>query len=190
MTLRLPARAARLALLASAAILAACAQQPTTPGPALPETVVSPVARERPALPLPVERAPLDDELPPVPIVYPDVLERIRGGFQLADVQHPWVQAEFNWYVRNGEYLNRVFGRAQRYLHHIANEVEARGMPMELALLPLVESAFNPFAYSRAHASGLWQFIPRPASATGCSRTSGTTSAATCWSRPAPRSST
>lgn len=160
MTLRLAARAARLALLASAAILAACAQQPTTPGPALPGTVVSPTARERPALPLPVERAPLDDELPPVPIVYPDVFERIRGGFQLADVQHPWVQAEFNWYVRNAEYLNRVFGRAQRYLHHIANEVEARGMPMELALLPLVESAFNPFAYSRAHAAGLWQFIP------------------------------
>jgi membrane-bound lytic murein transglycosylase D len=159
MNLRLPARAARLALLASAAILAACAQQPTT-RPALPEAVAERAARERPALPLPVERAPLDDELPPVPIVYPDVLDRIRGGFQLADVQHPWVQSEFNWYVRNGEYLNRVFGRAQRYLHHIANEVEARGMPMELALLPLVESAFNPFAYSRAHASGLWQFIP------------------------------
>ncbi len=52
------------------------------------------------------------------------------------------------------DYLTRVFGRAQRYLHHVANEVEARGLPADLALLPVVESAFNPFAYSRAHASG------------------------------------
>lgn len=158
-------RAVRLATLALAALLAACAQQPTAPVSSLPEAVIRNVPAERQAqepepLPLPVEQAPIDDELPPVPIEYPDVFERIRAGFRLPDVRHPWVQSEFNWYVRNGEYMARVFGRAQRYMHHIANEVEARGLPMEFALLPVVESAFNPFAYSRSHASGLWQFIP------------------------------
>jgi membrane-bound lytic murein transglycosylase D len=155
----------RLATLALAALLAACAQQPTAPTSSLPEPVIRNVPGERQArepqpLPVPVERAPIDDELPPVAIEYPDVLERVRAGFRLPDVQHPWVESEFNWYVRNADYMARVFGRAQRYMHHIANEVQARGMPMELALLPVVESAFNPFAYSRAHASGLWQFIP------------------------------
>ncbi len=156
---------ARTAALSLALLLAACAQQPTTPASSLPEAVIRNAPAERAAevpkpLPLPVEKAPLDDELPPVPIEYPDVMERIRAGLQLPDVQHPWVEAEFNWYVRNGDYMARVFGRAQRYMHHIANEVEARGLPMEFALLPVVESAFNPFAYSRSHASGLWQFIP------------------------------
>jgi membrane-bound lytic murein transglycosylase D len=157
--------AVRLATLALAALLSACAQQPTTPASSLPESVIRNVPGERQAreptpLPVPVESAPIADEFPPEPIVYPDVMERIRAGLRLQDVRHPWVEAEFNWYVRNADYMARVFGRAQRYLHHIANEVEARGMPMELALLPVVESAFNPFAYSRAHASGLWQFIP------------------------------
>jgi membrane-bound lytic murein transglycosylase D len=69
------------------------------------------------------------------------------------------VDREIEWLQRNPDYLARVFGRAQRYLHHIVNEVEAQGLPGDLALLPVVESAFNPFAYSRAHASGLWQFI-------------------------------
>ncbi len=158
-------RSFRLATLALAALVSACAQQPTTPASSLPESVIRNVPGERQAreprpLPLPTEMAPMADELPPEPIVYPDVMERVRAGFRLPDVRHPWVEAEFNWYVRNADYMARVFGRAQRYLHHIANEVEARGMPMELALLPVVESAFNPFAYSRAHASGLWQFIP------------------------------
>lgn len=158
-------RCSRLATLALAALLSACATQPTGPISSLPESVIRNVpggreAEEPRPLPLPTEVAPIADELPPEPVVYPDVLDRIRAGFRLPDVRHPWVEAEFNWYVRNADYMARVFGRAQRYLHHIANEVEARGMPMELALLPVVESAFNPLAYSRAHASGLWQFIP------------------------------
>jgi membrane-bound lytic murein transglycosylase D len=158
-------RLLRLAPLGLAALVAACAQQPTEPVSSLPEAVIRNVPADRQehepqALPVPVEKAPIDDDLPPVPIEYPDVMERIRAGFRLPDVQHPWVQSEYNWYVRNADYMARVFGRAQRYLHHIANEVEARGLPMELALLPVVESAFNPFAYSRSHASGLWQFIP------------------------------
>ena len=76
-------------------------------------------------------------------------------------------QARTEWVVflddddeLNPDYLERSFGRAELYLYHIVTELEARGMPLELALLPVVESAFEPYAYSRARASGLWQFIP------------------------------
>jgi len=156
----------RLAVMAVATLAAACAQSPTQPASSLPEQVITNApgagqASKFPApMPLPVVKTPLHDEMQPVPIVYGDVLERIRSGSRLPVVQHAWVKAELDWYVRNMDYMERVFARGQRYLHFIANEVEARGLPMELALLPIVESAFNPFAYSRSHASGLWQFIP------------------------------
>ncbi len=165
----MPARpqcGAMLTVLVLAAALAGCAQTPTEPASSLPDKVIRNVpgsgktAREPDPLPLPAIEAPLHDDLPPTPVQYADVLDRIRAGSQLPDVDHPWVRAELDWYVRNGEYMGRVFARAQRYLHYIADEVESRGLPMELALLPVVESAFNPFAYSRSHASGLWQFIP------------------------------
>ena len=154
-----------LALVLTVAV-SGCAQAPTEPTSSLPDKVIRNVppggkaAREPTPLPLPVIEAPLDDEFPPVPVQYADVLDRIRAGSSLPEVDHPWVRAELDWYARNGDYMGRVFARAQRYLHYIADEVEARGLPMELALLPVVESAFNPFAYSRSHASGLWQFIP------------------------------
>ena len=64
------------------------------------------------------------------------------------------------WFEHNPDYLERVFQRGQRYMYHIITEVEARGMPLEFALLPVVESAYEPFAYSRSRAAGLWQFIP------------------------------
>src|SRR2546422_8837643 len=64
------------------------------------------------------------------------------------------------YFAARPEYLQRVFDRSRLYLYHIVEEIEKRGLPTELALLPMVESAFNPMAYSRAHASGLWQFIP------------------------------
>ena len=158
----------RLAALALAGLLAACAQTPTGPASSLPDKVIrndpSAKAAARPAAPTdqyrPLYEPPLDDEMPPMPLVYADVLDRIRAGMQLADVDHPWVRSELDWYVRNADYMDRVLLRGQRYLYYIANEVQARGMPMELALLPVVESAFNPFAYSPSHASGLWQFIP------------------------------
>jgi len=89
-----------------------------------------------------------------------DVFERIRQGFVLTDVDHEMVDRELNWFASHPAYLDRTFKRGERYLYHIVNEIEARGMPLELALLPVVESAFNPVAYSRARASGLWQFIP------------------------------
>ncbi|MBS1201236.1 MAG: lytic transglycosylase, catalytic [Proteobacteria bacterium] len=155
-----------LAAVALAAVVTGCAQTPTGPASSLPDKVIrnvpgsSTTAHEPAPLPLPTIEAPLHDELPPTTVQYADVLDRIRAGSRLPDIDHPWVRAELNWYVRNGDYMARVFARAQRYLHYIADEVEARGLPMELALLPVVESAFNPFAYSRSHASGLWQFIP------------------------------
>lgn len=90
-----------------------------------------------------------------------DLWDRIRAGFKLnLDVQNPRFEMQYNWYVRHPAYLNRTAKRAERYLHYIVEEVEKRGMPMELALLPIVESAFDPFAYSHGRASGIWQFIP------------------------------
>ena len=97
------------------------------------------------------------DAAAPVP---GDIFERIRVGFTLSDVDHDTIDREEKWFARHPAYLDRTFKRGERYLYHIVNEIEARGMPLELALLPVVESAFNPVAYSRARASGLWQFIP------------------------------
>lgn len=88
-----------------------------------------------------------------------DLFERIRKGYSLSDVEHPSVDMELRWFVKHPAYLDRTLKRGERYLHHIVSELEARNMPLELALLPVVESAFNPVAYSRARASGLWQFI-------------------------------
>lgn len=94
------------------------------------------------------------------PVPGGDVFERIRNGFTLTDVEHDSIDDELRWFARHPAYLDRTFKRGERYLYHIVNEIEARGMPLELALLPVVESAFNPVAYSRARAAGLWQFIP------------------------------
>lgn len=89
-----------------------------------------------------------------------DLFERIRSGFVIEDVEHATIEREERWFASHPTYLDRTFRRGERYLYHIVNEIEARKMPLELALLPVVESAFNPVAYSRARASGLWQFIP------------------------------
>ena len=96
----------------------------------------------------------------PVPAAPGDLMERIRSGFQIAEEDQSAIDVQLAWYERNPAYLDRVFGRASLYMHYIVEEVERRGMPMELALLPVIESAFEPFAYSKARASGLWQFIP------------------------------
>ncbi len=91
---------------------------------------------------------------------YDDLFDRLRAGFALDEVQEFAIDQQFSWFQHNPEYLDRTFARAQRYLYHIVTEVEARNMPLEFALLPLVESAYEPFAYSRARAAGLWQFMP------------------------------
>ncbi len=94
------------------------------------------------------------------PEQYPDVFDRMRAGFQLDDVDSPRIDQQLAFYANNPAYLERVFGRAGLYLHHIVQEIESRGMPLELALLPVVESAFEPYAQSWVRANGLWQFMP------------------------------
>src|SRR6185369_17277021 len=89
-----------------------------------------------------------------------DLWQRIRDGFAMPDLGGPIVAEKTAWYAARPDYLKRVFDRSRRYMFHIVEELERRGMPTELALLPMVESSFNPMAYSRAHAAGLWQFIP------------------------------
>ena len=98
---------------------------------------------------------------PASPAEIEDIWERIRQGFALEHhVDEQRVLSELNWYIRHPDYLDRVATRATRYMYHIVTAVEERGLPLELALLPIVESAFDPFAYSHGRASGLWQFIP------------------------------
>ncbi len=92
--------------------------------------------------------------------VPPDLWDRIRNGFSMPNLSSPVVQDRQIWYASQPSYVKRMVERGKRYLYHIVEELEKRGMPTELALLPMVESAFNPMAYSRSHASGLWQFIP------------------------------
>ena len=94
------------------------------------------------------------------PEVEEDVWARIRAGFKLAPSDHGRVVTARSWYQRHQDYLDRVATRARPYLHYIVGEIEKRDMPMEIALLPIVESAFDPYAYSHGRASGLWQFIP------------------------------
>lgn len=99
-------------------------------------------------------------EDPDVPLPDPDLWQRVRMGFLLEPLDTPLVQEHEAWYASRPDYIRRFVDRGSRYLHHIVEEVERRNMPMEIALLPVVESAFNPHAYSRSRASGLWQFIP------------------------------
>ncbi len=89
-----------------------------------------------------------------------DLWQRIRNGFQLEADDRRAVQQQLDWYVRHPAYITRVFTRAKRFLPYIVAEAESRGMPLEVALLPVVESAFDPFAYSHGRAAGLWQIIP------------------------------
>ena len=126
----------------AAPVAASIATEPTTPA-------------QPPPAPGPTEVAGLD------PAQYADLFDRIRAGFRLEDgSEHAAVDQQLRWYASNPDYLQRAFGRADLYLYYIVTELERRGMPLELALLPVVESAFEPYAYSRARASGLWQFIP------------------------------
>jgi membrane-bound lytic murein transglycosylase D len=88
------------------------------------------------------------------------VWDRIRRGFVLAPMENDLVRDWENWYSTRPDYVARMIDRSSRFLFHILEEVEKRGMPTEIALLPMIESAYNPVAYSTAHASGIWQFIP------------------------------
>jgi membrane-bound lytic murein transglycosylase D len=167
----------RKLLLLAVLVLQACAT-PTAPEPvSVPEPVV--VSPPSPAVeaPAPKVEAPKPPPVvakpepvkpaPPVVLAQPkppadagDLWQRIRDGFAIADLGGKLVKQKTAQYAASPEYLQRIIGRSKLYLYHIVEEVEKRGLPTELALLPMIESAFNPMAYSRAHASGLWQFIP------------------------------
>jgi len=118
-------------------------------------TRLPPFEGEKHELGEPPAVAKLDRTQPPA-----DLWARLRSGFAMADLQSRQVAERTEWYVANQDYLKRVFDRSRLYLYYIVEQLEKRGMPTEIALLPIVESAFNPMAYSRAHAAGLWQFIP------------------------------
>jgi membrane-bound lytic murein transglycosylase D len=161
-------------------LLQACATQAPQPEPlpepAPPSAVVEPPAPPS-APPIAIKPPPqqaveppkpvVDEPTPAVTVIPPpqtaaagDLWERIRKGFAIPDLKSPLVRRKTAEYAAQPEYLQRIFDRSRLYLYHIVEEIEKRGLPTELALLPMVESAFNPMAYSRAHASGLWQFIP------------------------------
>ncbi len=89
-----------------------------------------------------------------------DLWQRIRNGYSLPEVRSVLTSNHESWYASRPDYVKRMVARSQRYLFHVVEEVQKRGMPTEIALLPMVESAFNPQAYSRSRASGMWQFIP------------------------------
>ncbi|GAB1387313.1 transglycosylase SLT domain-containing protein [Melaminivora sp.] len=89
-----------------------------------------------------------------------DLWERMRRGFAMPDLQTELVTDREQWYASRPDYLQRMTERSRKYLFHIVEELERRGMPTELALLPYIESAFNPQAVSSAKAAGMWQFMP------------------------------
>lgn len=143
------------------------------PGPSVQESVPP-----TPAAPIP-ERVAVDPESsPPANITLLDPLRpelrldwsdrsaqedlwnRVRRGFAIPDLDDNSVRVQERWYATRPDYVLRMTERGSRYLYHIVEEVQKRGMPTELALLPFIESAFNPQAMSRAKASGMWQFIP------------------------------
>ena len=114
---------------------------------------VAPVGRNAPA---PAEATPVGR----ASVEHRDLWSRVRAGFAMPELASPLVEEKERFYLARPDALQRMFARGGRYLHFIVEEVEKRGMPTEIALLPFVESAMNPVALSSASAAGLWQFIP------------------------------
>jgi len=101
----------------------------------------------------------------------PDLWQRIRSGHNLTpEVLPASVLKQRDWYLRNPSYLATVFGRAEPFIFYVTDELDKAGLPLELALLPIVESTYDPLAYSHSHAVGLWQFIPSTAKSFGLRR--------------------
>lgn len=155
----------RLPLLAVAA-LAACATPapppPAPPKPAIDVSMLEPMSYAPPKIvlaPLPFAATDLA-ELEPLPPPAGDLWDRIVRGYGIPDLEGPLVDKWERYYGERPEYVARIVERSRRYLYHIVSEVEGRDMPLEIALLPMVESAFNPNATSVARAAGMWQFMP------------------------------
>jgi membrane-bound lytic murein transglycosylase D len=115
------------------------------------------VAVIHPAEPIEIN---LSQETVPAPIAITDTWDRVRKNFTFHVPNKQRVISQKNWYLRHPSYMSRVSKRAEPFLFYIVEELEKAGMPAELALLPIVESAFDPFAYSHGRAAGMWQFIP------------------------------
>ena len=154
--IRFESRVTALLIVALAA-LGACATRP----PVQPQPAVQAVAPAAPTPPPPrpgrrprrrPPRARANRSL--TPAQYADLFDRIRAGFMLPDPDEQAIDEQLNWYASNPDYLQRAFGRADMYLYYIVTQLEQRHMPLELALLPVIESAFEPYAYSRARAAG------------------------------------
>jgi len=165
--------------LALALLVSACAQLPNNGESAIDSTAgfgeqqlqhSATAVRPTPAVTIAAAPAPqlivapaAEPEAEPAPAAPPPphtVWDRIRKGFRMPPMDGPLVKEWENWYSSRPEYVARMIDRSSRYLYHVVEEVERRGMPSEIALLPMIESAYNPVAYSRSHASGIWQFIP------------------------------
>ncbi|MDI1362412.1 transglycosylase SLT domain-containing protein [Methylotenera sp.] len=100
------------------------------------------------------------DTQEPVAVNNDDLWQRIRNGYAIPDSRSSLVARHEEWYSTRPDYIKRMVERSQKYLFHIVEEVEKRGMPTEIALLPMIESAYNPQANSTSSASGIWQFVP------------------------------
>ena len=164
--------------LAMALFLSACATSiPTTTPPQASEPSAVPMAATAPSKPVPnlpiakaetvqksveiqAPMAPLETTTEK-PIAPPsDVWDRIRRGFAMPDLDNNLVRDREEWYSSRPDYMLRMTERSRPYLFHVVEELERRKMPTELALLPFIESAFNPQAVSSAKAAGMWQFMP------------------------------
>ena len=147
-------------------LLNACSQQPVqqvaeSPPETTAESRVEYIVPEPELYPEPEEEVVTVESEPEPSAPERDLWEKIGANLNLPrHMDHRSVKGRLAWYAKNQDYLDRVAERSRPYLYHVVSEVEKRGMPLELALLPIVESAFHPFAYSRSHASGIWQFIP------------------------------
>jgi membrane-bound lytic murein transglycosylase D len=113
----------------------------------------------------------LNEETVPAPIQVTDTWDRVRKSFTFDVPDRKRVSNQKNWYLRHPSYMKRVSKRAEPFLYYIVQELEKAGMPTELALLPIVESAFDPFAYSHGRAAGMWQFIPSTGKSYGMKQT-------------------
>jgi membrane-bound lytic murein transglycosylase D len=153
-------------LLCIAAALTACATPAPPPAPPEPAPIVAAPAPPPPPAPPPgppadtVFTAAAGADLEALPAPAQDLWERIVAGYAIPDIDGPLVEKWERWYAERPDYVARMVERSRRYLYHIVSEVNARGMPAEIALLPMVESAYNPVAMSTSSASGIWQFIP------------------------------
>ncbi|MCW5654697.1 transglycosylase SLT domain-containing protein [Hydrogenophaga sp.] len=172
MTLSPPARTPSRWLLSAGIalllVLSGCATSLPPSAPAsTPAPQSAPAASSTPSLPV-YPQAPLSsigtaETRPPAvaSLAAPaDLWDRIRRGFAMPDLQGDLVRDREQWYATRPDYIQRMTERSSRYLFHIVEEIERRNLPMELALLPFIESAFNPQAVSSARAAGMWQFMP------------------------------